>query len=211
MKRHSRYFGISLFLMSAAWAGTAWVEFRPPAALAKPLQSISTQMEGWVGREDPPLTGSVLESLHPTSYLLRTYHKGPKTLGLFIAYYALTRPGESMHSPKNCLPGGGWEILESGSTDVPVAHKRLAINKYLIQKNGAQQLVLYWYQSKQRVVASEYTGKLFRVWDAISTGDTSGSIVRISLAATPDALEDGRSFGVRVIPEVQEVLGGTGL
>lgn len=211
MTRPSCCFGISLLLMSAAWGGATWVELRPAAGLAKPLQTISSQMNGWTGRDDPALTPSVLDSLRPTSYLSRTYLKGHETLGLFIAYYALTRPGESMHSPKNCLPGGGWEILESGFTDVQVAEKHFAINKYSIQKDGDRQLVLYWYQSKERLVASEYSGKLFRVWDAISSGDTSGSLVRIIAPAAPGDLEEERSFAARIIPEVQQALGGTGL
>jgi EpsI family protein len=130
-----------------------------------------------------------------------------KSLGFFVAYYALTRPGESMHSPKNCLPGGGWEILESGFTNVQVGQKRFPVNKYLIQKSGERQLVIYWYQSKERIVASEYSGKLFRAWDAVFNGDTSGSLVRIILPDRPDALGDARSFAEAVIPDVQQAIG----
>ncbi|HSU59403.1 MAG TPA: EpsI family protein [Bryobacteraceae bacterium] len=207
MTQRSWYFGISLFLMCAAWTGATLIELRPATALAKPLQTIDRRIDGWVGREDPPLSGSVLESLRPTSYVSRTYQKETKSLGLFVAYYALTRPGESMHSPKNCLPGGGWEILESGFTDVQLGSKHVAVNKYLIEKSGERQLVIYWYQSKERIVASEYSGKLFRAWDAISNGDTSGSIVRIVLPDRPDALGDARSFAEAVIPEVQQAIG----
>ncbi|HET9791118.1 MAG TPA: EpsI family protein [Candidatus Angelobacter sp.] len=205
--QRSAYFGISLCLMCAAWAGAAWVETRPAAGLAKPLDSIDRHIDGWVGMDDPPLTESILASLRPSSYISRTYYKGTKSIGLFVAYYSLTRPGESMHSPKNCLPGGGWEILESGFTYINVGQQRFGVNKYSIQKNGDRQLVLYWYQSRERIVASEYAGKLFRAWDAISSGDTSGSLVRVLLPATPGALEEGQSFAARVVPAVQRALG----
>jgi EpsI family protein len=207
MNRHAWHFGISLLLMCTAWAGAALVESRPAIALAKPLDSFDRRIDGWVAGEDLPLTSSVLETLRPTSYILRTYQRGQNALNLFIAYYALTQPGESMHSPKNCLPGGGWEILQSGFTAVQSGGKRLWVNKYIVQKEGDRLLVLYWYQSKRRVVASEYEGKLLRMWDAVRTGDTSGSIVRVSLAERPGALEDARSFATAVFPEMQRALG----
>lgn len=207
MSRRSCFFGISLFLMCVAWTGATLVESRPATALAEPLENIDLDIQGWVGRNDPPLTVPVLDTLRPTSYVLRTYTKGSKALGFFIAYYALTRPGESMHSPKNCLPGGGWEILESGTTYIQVQGRHFPVNKYVVQKEAARELVLYWYQSRRHVVASEYTGKLFRFWDAITAGDTSGSIVRVSSPEGLQGLEDARSFAAAVFPEVQQAIG----
>jgi EpsI family protein len=138
---------------------------------------------------------------------LRTYRKGAHSLNLFIAYYALTKPGESMHSPKNCLPGGGWEILRSGFTDLQAQGRSYSVNRYVVQKEGARQLVLYWYQSRERVVASEYTGKLLRFWDALTTGDTSGSLVRIVASDDSQGSQDARAFAAAILPDVQQVIG----
>lgn len=207
MSRRTCLFGISLFLMCAAWTGATWVESRPATALAKPLETINPNLRGWIGRNDPPLSDRILNSLRPTSYISRTYRKGAAAIGFFMAYYALTRPGESMHSPKNCLPGSGWNILESGSIDLDVQGRSFSVNKYIVQKEDTRQLVLYWYQSRRRIVASEYTGKLFRFWDAVTTGDTSGSIVRITAPEGPQALQYARSFAAAAFPEVQQVIG----
>jgi len=46
-------------------------------------------------------------------------------------------------------------------------------------------LVLYWYQSRDRVIASEYIGKVLLVRDALFSGRTSGSIVRIVVPDRP--------------------------
>ena len=133
-----------------------------------------------------PATGAaVLQRLIPTSYLSREYQKGNLRLDLFISYYAQQRSGESMHSPKHCLPGSGWEIWQHGSALVPVGGQQITINKYSIQKETNRMLMFYWYQSPERILASEYSGKAYLVWDALTSGHTSGSIVRLSLPDGP--------------------------
>jgi len=119
--------------------------------------------------------------LKADDYVIRTYRneKGHQ-VELFIAYYKTQKAGDSMHSPKNCLPGSGWGIVESNEvamrTEDP-SHP-VMINRYLIEKNGAKSLVLYWYQANGRVIASEYWGKIFLVLDALRTGRRDGAIVR---------------------------------
>ena len=112
-----------------------------------------------------------------------------------------------MHSPKHCLPGGGWEIWQLGSSTVPVNGRDVPINKYSIERSGVRNLMMYWYQSKDRIVASEYLGKLMLVKDTLLTGNTSGSIVRITLPDTPGAEEQGQRFAVQLIPQVQRCFG----
>lgn len=58
---------------------------------------------------------------------------------------------------------------------------QLTINKVLIQKGLDKQVILYWYQDRGRIIASEYWAKAYLVWDAITTNRTDGSLVRISV------------------------------
>jgi len=81
------------------------------------------------------------------------------------------------------------------------------INKYSIQNSGSRMLMFYWYQSKTRILASEYLGKIQLARDAVLTGNTSGSIVRIMLPDTPAADEQGIFFAKRLIPEVEHCFG----
>src|SRR5579863_4143059 len=101
---------------------------RNPDSLAAPLDSISSHVTGWTEIATEQLPPQTLEHLIPTSYLVRTYTKDNSQLGLFIAYYAQQRAGESMHSPKHCLPGSGWEIWKHGSAMVPVNGRQVEIN-----------------------------------------------------------------------------------
>lgn len=178
-----------------------------PESLARPLETIAANIDGWVGSSDPPLQDAVLKELVPTSYLSRTYKRGGQALGLFIAYYAKQRAGENMHSPKHCLPGAGWEVWQYGTVDIPVNGRIETINKYNVQKGGERDLVLYWYQSRQRVIARELVGKILLVRDALIDGRTGGSLVRLTLPDRPGALQDGVAFASAIIPQMERSLG----
>ena len=175
--------------------------------LAVPLDQIDSRIEGWTAAGDHTLPAPTLHALDATSYLARTYQKGTSQLDLFIAFYAQQRAGESMHSPKHCLPGAGWEIWKHDSAFIPVYGTQVEINKYSIQNSGTRMLMFYWYQSKSRIVASEYMGKILLARDTVLSGHTAGSIVRIMLPDTPTASADGVAFAARLIPEVDRCFG----
>jgi EpsI family protein len=190
-------------LLAGTLAFSAMAGRRRADTLALPLSTIPDQLAGWVSIGDRPLSDNVLGKLTPTSYLSRTYQKGGRQLGVFIAYYAQQRAGESMHSPKHCLPGSGWEIWDYGSAIVPVSAGGVRINRYSVHNGGVRALVLYWYQSRQRVIASEYVGKILLVRDALVDGNTAGSIVKITSADTPEALTDALEFASQLMPRVK--------
>ena len=96
---------------------------RIPEPLAVPLDQIAPSIEGWKAAGDRVLPAPTLHALSPTAYLVRKYQKNTMPLDLFIAYYAQQRAGESMHSPKHCLPGAGWEIWKHDSVLDPGAWK----------------------------------------------------------------------------------------
>ena len=199
--------GFTALLLAATLLATRSLDRRPPEVLAAPLESLPSQIAGWSGVANPPLKSVILDELVATSYLSRTYRRGNADLDLFVAYYAQQRAGESMHSPKHCLPGSGWEIWQYGLTDVPADGRSVQVNKYSVENNGSRRLVLYWYQSRRRIIASELQGKLLLVRDALLEGGTGGSIVRITLPDQPGALEDGVAFASALIPQMQRCLG----
>ena len=130
---------------------------RIPERLAVPLDKIPAEMAGWRASSDKELPARTLQVLDATSYLSRPYQKDSQDLDLFIAFYAQQRAGESMHSPKHCLPGSGWEIWKHDSAWIPFVGGQVQVNKYSIQNAGTRMLMFYWYQSKTRIIASEYS------------------------------------------------------
>jgi EpsI family protein len=144
------------------------------------------QVGKWRGVQEPPLDSSVLALLRLDDYLTRAYFDPTQDgVGLYIGYYGSQRQGDTMHSPQNCLPGAGWEPVSRSMLPIAVSSgaaaldPEIVVNRYLIQKGVDQQLVLYWYQSHGRVVASEYWAKYYLVRDAIRLNRTDGALVRV--------------------------------
>lgn len=200
-------FAITTALLGGAILVGAMTDRRIPEALALPLDRIDSQIAGWTEIDQQQLNAETLKVLDPTTYLSRTYRKGTSQVDLFIAYFAQQRAGESMHSPRNCLPGAGWEILQQGSATLAVAGKQVVINKYVIENLGTRMLMLYWYQSRSRIVANEYVAKILLARDTALTGHTSGSIVRIVSADDNTAAGEATGFAAAIIPKVQRCLG----
>lgn len=141
----------------------------------------------WKGTNQP-LATDILEVLGPGEFLSRNYQRSPEEppVNLFVAYFPSQRTGDTIHSPKNCLPGSGWTPVESGRMRLTTAGGgTILVNRYVVTQGMNHQLVLYWYQAHGRVVASEYWAKIYLVTDAVQMRRTDGALVRI---ITPFAL-----------------------
>lgn len=194
-------------LLAATLLASGAGSHRKSDSLAQPLDAISRAIAGFVGVDNPALDEHTLHALKPTSYLVRTYNKPSMAVDLFIAFYAQQRAGESMHSPKHCLPGAGWEIWNYDVAKISTGHQTFNVNKYSISHEGERRLVLYWYQSKQRIIASEYLGKFLLAQDTLLQRSTAASIVRIIVPDQPGAFEQARLFAAGLIPQVQHCFG----
>jgi EpsI family protein len=120
--------------------------------------------------------------LKADDYLLRRYRdSNGQVVDFFIAYYRAQQAGESMHSPKNCLPGAGWVpiINDTAVLTKSVNGGNVKVNRYVIEKDGDRALAIYWYQENGRVIANEYAGKFYLIWDSLKTGRRDGAIVRV--------------------------------
>ena len=203
----SLHLAAACVLLAATLAVSKLTAYRKPGFLVHSLDTISRHIAGYLAQDNPPLEDGVLRQLRPTSYLSRTYRKGGVTADLFIGFYAQQRAGESMHSPKHCLPGAGWEIWDYSTLEIPVSGRKFRVNRYSISRESARKVVLYWYQSKERIIASEYSGKILLARDALLQNSTAASIVRITVQDKPGALEEASAFASQVIPEVQRCFG----
>ena len=111
----------------------------------------------WRGYDAPPLADDVLAQLGVDDYFTREYvNAAGMPVGLYVGYYASQRQGDTIHSPQNCLPGAGWQTVETGVADLQLGGRDVRVNQFLIQKGLDRQVVLYWYQGRGRVVANEY-------------------------------------------------------
>lgn len=199
---------LTVSMLAGTLLATKLAARRSPQPLALPLTNIPLVMDGWFGVPGADLPEEVQGVLKATSLLSREYHRDRSTVDLFIAFYAEQRAGESMHSPRVCLPGAGWEIGAYGSEQVPVGSERYTINRYVVEKGLERMTVLYWYQSRSSVVASEYLGKVLLIKNTIMDGATAGSIVRLTFADRPGAVQEAVGLASHLIPEVKKCIGG---
>ncbi|MEA2626983.1 MAG: hypothetical protein QOD06_3028 [Candidatus Binatota bacterium] len=182
--------------------------------LRKPLASFPDRIAEWRGRETTLFSEDVLDVLRPTDYLMRRYqHPSGASLWLYIGYWATQRKGAQVHSPKNCLPGGGWEPLEASRVQLPVEPSgTIDANEYLLQNGAEQQLVVYWYQSRGETTASEIGGKIALVRNAILHHRTDAAVIRVStveLGGTAKAMSPLLRGFVRALhPRLPEFLPG---
>jgi EpsI family protein len=151
-----------------------------PVIPHQPLRDLPYTMENWKGQEQP-IPEQIVQAVGVSDYTNRVYFQPTEPpVQLYIGYYASQRTGETMHSPKNCLPGAGWEPISAGYAAIPLTTARqIVVNDYIIQKDLNKEMVLYWYQGRGRVIASEYAGKFWTVTDAISRNRTDGALVRL--------------------------------
>jgi EpsI family protein len=205
--RISSRFAVTLAFLLGTLVASGLTARRISQPLALPLEQIDSNILGWKAIGEQTLPPGTLKALDATSYLSRSYRKGDSELGLFVAFYAQQRAGESMHSPKHCLPGAGWEIWQQGFASVRVNGEQFEINQDRIENLGSRQLMFYWYQSRNRIIASEYLGKLFLARDTLVSGQTAGSIVRIILPDTAGARQEGLEFATKLIPAVWRSFG----
>lgn len=138
----------------------------------------------WVGREvsiDP----EVLASLRLTDHFIADY-RAPgvaEPVNFYVAFYGSQRKGASVHSPKSCIPGGGWEIQAFGQVSLPgvaLAGGPLRVNRVLIQMGEQRQLVYYWFQQRGRSLTNEYLVKWYIFTDALFMNRTDGALVRVT-------------------------------
>jgi EpsI family protein len=170
-------------ILLLGWLGLPLLQPAGEAELNAPLSSFPTAFGRHELREDRTLGERMISIMIPDDYLLRTYANAEGVRwDLYIAFYGRQSSGSSIHSPRNCLPGSGWE---------PTAHERVPIetwlgarevNRYVVEhESGARALVYYWYQGRGRIEANEYRVKWDLIRDAVVKRRTDETLVRVVL------------------------------
>lgn len=160
--------------------------------LNQPLELFPTDLNGWQMIQQGVIEKEVQAVLRADDTLSRTY-AGPSraAANLFVAYFKTQRTGQAPHSPKNCLPGAGWTQAQTGYLDivVPGQQSPIRINRYIVSKGDNKSVVLYWYQSRQRVIANEFAAKFWLVLDSIRYHRSDTALVRVVVPV--DRNQDG--------------------
>jgi exosortase D (VPLPA-CTERM-specific) len=180
-----RHFGLSALI--AVGAGTLFAVANRAEIIPdrQPLALFPLSFNDWEGQSSS-LSSWEQEALGNPDHTMITYLRPDESLNLFIAYYPSQRQGVSPHSPRVCIPGGGWQISSLDRRTVEAGGKTLPINRVVIEKGRDRQLVYYWFEQRGRQIADEYQMKLWLLRDSIVERRTDGALVRLVTLLPPN-------------------------
>jgi exosortase D (VPLPA-CTERM-specific) len=175
-----------------------------------PFVEYPMKLGGWTGHRGT-LEGVYLDQLKLDDYLLADYvDGGGNAVNLYVSYYNSQRKGDAVHSPRACLPGGGWQLRDFDQralASVQINGHVLRVNRTLIELGNQRQLVYYWFEQRGRIVTNEFAVKWYLFVDAVTRHRTDGAMVRI-ITSVPvggsDADADARlaGFAARIAPDL---------
>jgi EpsI family protein len=169
------------------------------APLAAPLSDFPRTVDTWHLVQEGVIDKETQDVLKADDTMTRFYANPDGAANLFIAFFKTQRQGQSPHSPKNCLPGSGWQPSETGRIDVPVSGGSIHINRYIVAKGDSQSVVLYWYQSQGRVIADEFAAKFFLISDSIRHHRSDTALVRVVVPIPPGQTGKAESVGLKFV------------
>jgi EpsI family protein len=208
---HNKYAGIltlALVIQTTLFYAASRGE-KVPAG--QPLDQFPARMQSWREVQNYPVEQEIRDQLKADDMLNRLYTDADssRSAGLFVAYFKTQRTGQSPHSPKNCLPGSGWEPEATGFLDVAVGQPDpIRINRYVVSHGDEKDVVLYWYQSQRRVVASEFSAKFWLVLDSIHYHRSDTALVRVMVPVANNDTEAATRIGVGFVQTLFPVLKG---
>ena len=212
----------AIFSMGALF--TLGIDHQKEMRLAMPIaQGLTGSLENY-SSQDLTLSEGEVRVAAVSSYLFRQFeildqptdgHTNVVTsYSIYVGYYEQQGRGKSIHSPKNCMPGSGWEALASTVVPIPGTEGPTEVNRYLLQNGNQRALVLYWYQGRGRAEANEYRVKWDLLMDAALRGRTEEALVRIvvPIPSSANGAEAAEELAIEVaemiLPELYDVLPG---
>lgn len=205
-------FFAAIVLVGLAIAGTHFMGEREPNY---PQRTSFDQFPRTIGawtaqlRDIEPI---YLDQLKLDDYFLADYsHPEQSPVNFYVAYYAAQNTGESAHSPRSCIPGGGWVIENLSQTtldEVSFNGAALRVNRLVIRKGDYAQLVYYWFQQRGRNITNEYAVKWYLFLDALQQNRTDGALVRLTTLIRPgqelaDADARLRAFAAQAVDKLE--------
>ncbi|MGQ0643821.1 MAG: exosortase C-terminal domain/associated protein EpsI [Gemmatimonadaceae bacterium] len=169
-----------------------------PIQLSAPLKTMPLSLAGYLG-DERPVTEEEQRVAGMSDYVFRVFSRDTSAVfSVYVGYYESQVTGRTIHSPKNCLPGAGWQQVESGRKNLTVNGQTVTVNRYILANGPSQAVVYYWYQGRGRVAWSEYRVKWDLLRDAAKHGRTEEALVRIMVPLSAPTGGSAAELGGRI-------------
>jgi EpsI family protein len=198
--KYARVLTVALLVQGGVFYALAMrSENTPPIT---PLSTFPVSLPGYRMVRDIPTPKEILDILKADDTLTREYVGESRTsLIFYVAFFNSQRYGQAPHSPKNCLPGEGWEPVDSSTIEVPVPGwpTPIVINHFVVQHGDDKEVTLYWYQSHNRIIAHEFAAKFWLVADSIRYNRSDSSLVRVIVPVRGNDVDGATRIGENFI------------
>lgn len=168
-----------------------WASIPEASIPRKSLDVFPEHVGPWSAIHSQQIGKGSMEVLQVDDYAFRTY-RNPSgyQVGLYIGYYRKQKEGKLIHSPRQCLPGSGYQIVSHEV--LPLSNEKygqVPVNKNLMRKGKENELYIWWYQGRGRIYADEYLNRIYLVIDAILHHRSDGALVRVNTSVNEDPAE----------------------
>ena len=176
-------FIITMVLLGLALFAKEWTNNRHRSAPKMALIPFEQNMGNWKGL-DLELDADVVEMLNPDQIVFRRYQNpSGRSVDLYGVFYGSQGASRTMHSPLNCYPGSGWEIvgkskiLLHGSEN---GNDGFEVRKLILRKGLIRRLLYYWYYAGGETASNQYMNKALTLYGALMRGRTDGGLITLS-------------------------------
>ncbi len=205
LRRHSFVISVALLVVAGAIAfPIAWGS--DVVVTDVNLDQLPRHIMGFEGRDDR-FDESVYRSLNADHHVLRQYRGAVgRSVWLYVGYYGTAKGGRPSHVPQSCYTGQGFSIVEWTKIKAPGGVDGM-LNEMHVKRGNEHQLVLFWHQSRDTVLADGIEQNLHRLKNRLLYNRDDGAFVRISTGMVPgredEALELLQDFAgelLRLLP-----------
>ncbi len=178
--------------------------------IVKTLDDFPKQIAGWRG-EPFKFSQAVYDNLGVDDSISIEYkNDNSDQISMYIGYYESQKKGDIIHSPRNCMLGSGWQPIEISEIIISIGSRKIPMMKMIVEKHSRKMVVLYWYQSGNRVVANEYMQRLYFIHDSLRYNRTNAAFIRFTSHVTSNDYESTEllmeSFINQVVPILDNFL-----
>lgn len=183
--------------------------FQEVIPLKKPLDDFPLTWKGWSG-SDHFFDEIILDKLRVSEYIMREYRKGDDKVSIYIGYYGSQKKGVQIHSPKHCLPAGGWFMISEASRSLNIEGVGdLNLVQAIYQKGETKEVFYYWYQMKNQYITNEYVLKLYMIINSLRYRRNDAAFIRLSSTVSgdmEDTIQSIDDFMIAFLPLLKDYL-----
>lgn len=203
-----------LFLLGSTFVLLQGVSGTLRTPIKQTLGKFPTMLADWKALSSRESTEAVVKMLGVDDYIEYNYADSTgRAVNFYTAFYESVGTGGGYHSPKNCIPGGGWGIDAVKTVEIqPKGRGSVTVSEMIIRNRNEYQVVFYWYQNRGRIIYSEYWEKIYLVLDAILMKRRDGAFVRLIAPAPGGDIQQAektlQQFAGLAISELDNFLPG---